>query len=328
MKGVLLGPQQMKNTLGEAVKSLGVKGPIATVTAGWQERESQDDELAGQLGCETINLNLYKRAEEVFASDDEYAKAHRARQDNLRMRQGFYAMRLERTFQAAVDIDRRVKGTELEAEEQIRSFEAVRTLDKEHLKRCIELREEFEAQVKPFERPSIAKHREELRGILKNVGCIAIAGGHVAVLLNRLRMFGIAELLTADHALIAWSGGAMVTGDRVVLFHESPPQGFGISEVMDPGLSLHSGVLCLPNPRLRLKLDDAFRVSWFARRNKPEKLIAFDQGDRVQFEKSAKVGTRGKLEPAICRWFDPHGTQWLKSDGSVSSDWTGSEVSA
>jgi hypothetical protein len=45
-----LGPQQLKQSLGAAVKVLGREGPIALVTCGWQEREDQDEELPALLG--------------------------------------------------------------------------------------------------------------------------------------------------------------------------------------------------------------------------------------------------------------------------------------
>jgi hypothetical protein len=307
VKGVLLGPQQLKQSLGAAVRAVGREGPIALVTAGWQEREDQDEELPAQFGRNLVNLRLYERAERVFAEDPEFAKAHRARQDQLRQIQEYYKTRLERTFDAAIDIDRKSAGSDFHADELRLSFEQVRRLDQEHLERVTALREAYELQTKPLERPSIERHRKELQKILKLVNTIAIAGGHVAGLLNRLRLFGIKEML-GDHDLIAWSGGAMVTGDRVVLFHESPPEGVGISEVLEQGLGLHHGVLPLPNPKLRLKLEDPFRVGWLSRRYVPEKCVALDQGDFVQFEGD--------------RWFGADGTTLLKPDGTTSTEWT------
>ena len=56
MKGVLLGPQQLKQSLGAAVTALDVEGPIALVTAGWQEREDQDEDLPALFGRKLINL--------------------------------------------------------------------------------------------------------------------------------------------------------------------------------------------------------------------------------------------------------------------------------
>jgi len=306
VKGVLLGPQQLKQSLGAAVSALGREGPIALVTAGWQEREDQDDELPAQLGRKVVNLRLYERAEEVLAKDSEYARAHRARQDQLRQIQEFYKLRLERLFDAALDIARKAAGTDLEQEEIRLSIEHVKRIDQEHLERVTALREAYELQTRPLARPSIARHRAELEKLLSSVGTVAIAGGHVAVLLNRLRMFGLKELLK-NHALIAWSGGAMVTSERVILFHESPPEGAGISEVLEAGLGLHSGVVPLPNPKLRLKLDDPLRVGWLARRYSHSRCVAFDQGDFVQFDHG--------------RWFGSDGTVLLKPDGSVNAEW-------
>lgn len=306
MKGALLGPQQLKQTLGTALRLLGGGGPVALVTAGWQEREDQDEDLPMILGRKVINLKLYERGEKIFAEDAEYAKAHRARQDQLRQIQEFYRLRLERTFDAALDIARKATGTDLEAEEQRSSMEQIRRLDAEHLDRVTALREAYELQTRPTERPSIARHRSELKRILDSVDTLVVAGGHVAVLLNRMRMFGVKELLGA-HQLLAWSGGAMVTSERVVLFHESPPEGTGISEVLEQGLGLHHSVLTLPNPKLRLKLDDPQRVGWFSRRYAPARCVAFDQGDFVLFDGD--------------RWFGAEGTQQLKPDGSVVGGW-------
>ena len=99
----------------------------------------------------------------------------------------------------------------------------------------------------------------------------------------------------------------MMTGGRVVLFHESPPEGVGISEVLEQGLGLHSGILPLPNPKLRLKLDSTFRVGWMSRRHQPLQCVAFDQGDFVCFDGA--------------KWFGAEGTCRLNVDGSVTTGW-------
>jgi len=306
MNGVLMGPQRDTDALSDVMAVLRVKEPIALVTAGWQEREDQDRQIDAQLGGKTVNLRLHARAEQVFAEDPDYAALHRTRQDRLRHRQEYYRVRLARAADATLEIKRISAGSAYADEEEQLSLENIRRLDDEHLAQCRETRLEFENRVRPFERPAIAKQREELRKILEGTPTIAIAGGHVAVLLNRMRMFGVADLL-ADQTLIAWAGGAMVSGDRVVLFHESPPHGVGVSEVMDDGLGLHTGILPLPNPRLRLKLDDTFRVGWMARRNAPARCVAFDYGEWVCFS--------GR------RWFNPSGTTLLKPDGALSTTW-------
>ncbi len=306
MRGVLLGPQRRKSALLEALEGHG-DGPIALVTCGWQEREDQDGWLREQLGRPLVNLKLYARGDRVFLTDRDFAKQHRARQDMLRLRQDFYRLRLERAIDAALDIRLRAAGTAAEADEAGWSMQQLRQLDRDHLERCRALRQEFEERVKPLEREAIARHREELAQILSTAKVLMISGGHVAVMLNRLRMFGVRELLSPDHTLVAWSGGAMVTGARVVLFHETPPQGVGVSEVLDEGLGLHQGLLPLPNPRYRLTLHDEFRVGWMARRNAPEQCVALDHGEFVRFDGE--------------RWFGASGTVQLLPDGTTFAGW-------
>ena len=89
--------------------------------------------------------------------------------------------------------------------------------------------------------------------------------GHVAVLLNRLRIFKLEPML-AQKPIIAWSAGAMVLAKRIVLFHDTPPQGKGFAEVFEAGLGLYSNLIPLPHAAKRLQLDNPTRVSIFARR--------------------------------------------------------------
>jgi hypothetical protein len=97
------------------------------------------------------------------------------------------------------------------------------------------------------------------------------------VLLNRLRLFGVDEML-ADKTVVACSGGAMALGPRVVLFHDSPPWGPGHAEVGEFGLGLYDGVVALPNGSVRLRLDDPGRVSRMALRFAPDVCTVLDEG--------------------------------------------------
>ncbi len=45
MRTILLGPQRFMTTAGTALRSLGVEGPVATINAGWEEREDDVAEL-------------------------------------------------------------------------------------------------------------------------------------------------------------------------------------------------------------------------------------------------------------------------------------------
>ena len=64
----LLGPQR-RPTVDRVLDSLGVGGPIAMVTAGWQERESDDAELVSLAGGRAVNLRLYARWTEGLQED-------------------------------------------------------------------------------------------------------------------------------------------------------------------------------------------------------------------------------------------------------------------
>jgi hypothetical protein len=279
---VLLGAQRFEPTLGDAVSELSVEGSIAAITAGWQESETEDQDLQEHLAGRTINLRLHERADAVFAADPELTVAHRERQALLRHKQDFYRIRLEHALEAHHVVFQRNAPAAVLEEEREASLAAVRQLDEYHLAQCVQIHRAFEARWRPFERPSIARHRDELRQILRGCGGVAIAGGNVATLLNRLRLFGLAELLDGQ-VVFAWSAGAMAVCDRIVLFHDTPPQGPGAAEVLDRGLGLCSGCVALPQPETRLQLDDRERVGVMARRFAPARCVALPSRSRATF---------------------------------------------
>jgi peptidase E len=111
---------------------------------------------------------------------------------------------------------------------------------------------------------------------------VLVAGGHVAVLLNRLRLFGFAELARGK-PIIAWSAGAMALSDRVVLFHDRPPQGAAHAEILEGGLGLIPGVVALPHAHRRLALEDPERVREFAQRFAPARCLTLEHGSLVRW---------------------------------------------
>ncbi|HXT51536.1 MAG TPA: Type 1 glutamine amidotransferase-like domain-containing protein [Thermoanaerobaculia bacterium] len=291
----LLGPQRARQTVAHAVRGGGVEGDVAVVTAGWQEREEEVDELSEHLGGGVVNLRLYARAEEVFRKDRALARAHRQRQDRLQRMQELYRLRLDHAMEAARLMLTRRGDPEVLDPEREASVAAIRELDRVHLERVRAVNAELDAALKPQQRPAVARHREELAKLLAGCSAFAVAGGHVALLLNRLRLFGIAEMI-AGKPVFAWSGGAMVLGERLVLFHDHPPQGAGNAEVLEAGLGLFTGLLPLPHAKRRLKLDDRLRVALFARRFADVACVAMDDG-------------------AILRWQDG---SWAPSGGDGS----------
>ncbi|HJZ88432.1 MAG TPA: hypothetical protein VKN99_24840 [Polyangia bacterium] len=283
MKLTLLGPQGPQPTLRQALDAMAPQGPIALVTAGWQEREADDAELREQLGRHVVNLQLHWRTEEVFRGDFELAMAYRERQERLQHMQQSYRVRLDHAQEAARQVARLTTDAALLAQEWQVSLAGLRALDAQHLARCQTVHEEFEARLHPSERDSVAHQRQDIAKLLRVCGAVAIAGGHVAVLLNRMRLFGLGALM-GDRPICAWSAGAMALAERVVLFHDDPPQGAPVAEVLDHGLGLAPAIVPLPHANKRLLLTDRDHVARFARRFAPAACIAMNAGAQVSWD--------------------------------------------
>jgi peptidase E len=303
---VLCGAQHAQPSLPRVVRELGVTGPVALITAGWQEREAEAGVVADP-GVPAVELGLHARGEQVFADDPELAEAYKARQLRLKLMQDFYRVRLEHAAAAARAVAVRSVDPDLLAEEHVASLELIRHLDRDHLERCRTVHAAFEAKVNPRERKVVRRHLDDLRTAIEPTQAIVIAGGHVAVLLYRLRLFAIAEL-AGSRPIIAWSAGAMALTDRVVLFHDDPPHGQAISEILDNGLGLAHDLVVLPEPRLRLDLDSAPRVSELAERYAPATCIAVDHGAQIWVD-------GGRAVRAV-------DAQRLDASGAVQAGWT------
>lgn len=284
MSGItLLGPQIREPFLADVLHERRLSGPYVSITAGWQEREGEIDDLAAHIGQEVRDLGLYARAEQAFAEDAELRVAHRRRQTRLSEMQEIYRLRLDYCKRAARDLFEHAGDPEVIRPARRQAIAALRRLDRAHLVAIRRVHAGFDEEVKPLERPAVAA---ALTGILRDIERaqgVLIAGGHAAVLLNRLRLFGAARLL-AGKPLIAWSAGAMVACETLVLFHDHPPQGASNAEVFDIGLGLVSGLVALPHARQRLRLHDTTRVALLARRFAPAMCVALDQGSALHFE--------------------------------------------
>ena len=71
----LLGPQRRPDPRPGGRGRCDTDAPVATVTAGWQERESDDEELERLLAGRGVNLELHARWLEVLDRDREFARA-------------------------------------------------------------------------------------------------------------------------------------------------------------------------------------------------------------------------------------------------------------
>jgi hypothetical protein len=279
----LLGPQRLRPVLGEVVESLGLEGTVAAITSGWEERELEDQELTKRLGRPTENLRLHHRFEQVLAEEPDLVDAIHGHVDRLKRIRELYRLRLEHTMVAARKLIAREGADDDLHRARAAAVDAVRSLDDDHGSAVRRARRELAERCRWPDRPAVARHRKEIEGIVADCGAIAIAGGHVGHLLDHLRMFGIIEFLV-QRPVIAWSAGAMVLTGRVVLFHDSPPQGQDDAEVHDEGLGLASGVIALPHARRRLRLDEPARIALLAQRFSPDACCAMDEGARIVLE--------------------------------------------
>jgi hypothetical protein len=290
----LLGPQKLRSTLATTLDELGLDGPVVLLTAGWQENEEEDGALRRELGRPASNLALYRRAEAVFEDDRELFLLHRRRQEELRELQRLYRRRLDHALDAYRELRALAGDSPLLAAERQAALEAVSALDDHHLERVEAIHAEFEATAQRDERPALARERAAMAELLDAAPTVVIAGGHVAVLINRLRLFDLGPLL-AGKTIVAWSAGAMVLAARIVLFHDSPPWGAGNAEVLDTGLALCPDLQPLPDAGRRLRLADPLRVALFARRFAPPRCVGLGEGARIWGRARAWSAERAQL---------------------------------
>lgn len=296
----LLGPQRFATTAGATVRALDTEGPVATVTAGWREREPDDTELDEMLDGRSLNLSLYGRWLDVIEHDPDYATAERRYRNQLDELQAAYALRLDHAMQGLYAVQRREGDPRVHEAATADALRAVRALDDWHLATVAEVRDDFTQHWPPHERPVVSEHRTAVAGALARAGVLVLAGGHVGALLRCLRLFDVAA--TATQHLVAWSAGAMVLCERVVLFHDRAVTGFTHAETFDAGLGVCRGIVALPHARQRLLLDDAARTALFAQRFAPASCVILDDGVRL---------------PCADHGVLPAGTRILGTDGQV-----------
>jgi hypothetical protein len=301
----MLGPQRVAPNVGPLLQRLGLdQRSVCAITAGWQEREGELHDLQEHIARKTADLQLYARAEELFGADPGFHESYRERQQTLRHMQTLYRRRLEHALAALREMEGEPDDSPLVRNERQAAMRAVRTLDRQHLRRIVSIRDSFERRVGPASRARIRQHADAIARHLSRCPVLLIAGGHVAVLLNRMRLFGL-DRLVDQHAVIAWSAGAMTISEQIVLFHDHPPQGAGNAEIADVGLGLVPGVVPLPYASTRLALNDERRVSLFARRLSPARCVTLDAGATLVWDRqrlalataSFRLTRRGRLRP-------------------------------
>jgi hypothetical protein len=282
----LLGPQHPAPRLRECLDAIGARPPYLSITAGWQEREGEIDELAEHVGAPVSDLRLYARAERLLAEDAALRAALRERQDLLQAQQEHYRIRLRAQYAALLELEA-LPGSDpgLRAARRA-ALGDVRALDCAHERDTVREHGAFARRVSAAAHPALVREQRTLAQAVAEAGTVLIAGGHVAVLLNRMRMFDLGQALAAARC-VAWSAGAMALAERVVLYHDHPPQGAAPAELLDRGLGLVAGVLPLPDAGRRLALEDTPHLARFARRFAPATCLLLDVGSWVGWDRRA-----------------------------------------
>ena len=284
LQRLLLGPQRPIRNLDQVVAGANLpEGPIAVISAGWQEAEGDIDDVRALVPGTLIDLNLYHRAEEIFSGDQNLHRAHRDRQDQLKQQQRLYRLRLRQLMISARQLRRSDADPQLIASEERHAISQIRALDRHHLGRIEAIHGSFDDKIGADHSITLARHVAAVREVLDDCPTVLITGGNVIVLLNRLRLFGVDRLLAEKH-VIAWSAGAMVLSDRIVLYHDKTPQGRRDPEIFSAGAGVLPGYIFLPDAERRLRTKDPLRVGLFSRRFAPAACVALDSGSLLQFE--------------------------------------------
>ncbi len=288
----LLGPQRPTVNLDAAFRALDDGQSVAVVSAGWQEAEGDIDDVHEIIKCPLVDLRLYRRAEEVLASAAWLRKIYRQRQDRLQELQRLYRLRLSPSMLAARRLLRTEGDPAILAHEQRHAISQQRVLDRHHLRRICKIHNEFDTRIADERLPILSEHSAEIADVLSRCQTVIIPGGNVAVLLNRLRLFDLGPSL-AKKNIIAWSAGAMVLSDKVVLFHDNTPQGDRDAEVFDSGLGILNDCVFLPDAKRRLTLSDKIRVALFCRRFAPAPCLTLDSGSLLHYQNLRIVAAEG-----------------------------------
>lgn len=286
---VLLGPQTDYAEIRQTLDELDVTGKVALITTGWQENELEDDALVAQLGRPTLNLALHARSEALYVEDPDYAAASSARQQRLRLMQQFYRVRLDSIDDAAHAIGVRHVDRAFHDEQLAISVAQFQHIDAIHLDRCQATWRAFDEAWPASARPELMRHRDEIAQIMAEASAVVISGGHIGSLLNRLRLFDVLSKL-GDTPVVAWSAGAMVLTDCIVLAHDTPPFGKNIGQVLDVGLGFAPGVIVLPDTRHRVKTDEREAIARFVQRMAPRRCFGMNPGAKLIFKSQALVG--------------------------------------
>ncbi len=330
----LLGPQR-EPRVPKVAERLGLRGRrFAMITAGWRDRESEDELLSDLLGGNTVNLRLWDLMQQVWENDPELAEGDRRRRLVHTEMQELYLIGLEQAAEAIRRVRDHTPRDERVVEMAVEDvLEVMRGLDARHLERVADLTSSFYARYQPQHRDAVVEGRFLVGRAIAGCEAIAITGGHVGVLMGALHLFNLAPALAAPPAdtpaedgaedpdggtpvllrpVLAWGAGAMALTERVLLFYDHAVSSPPVSELLMNGLGLTRGLVALPSPRERLDIRNPGRMAVLARRAAPRHPLLLDEAAEVT------LTAQGRL-PAGARILDRDGTPTTYEPAEVTA---------
>ncbi|GDX78686.1 hypothetical protein LBMAG42_04970 [Deltaproteobacteria bacterium] len=275
MSLTILGPERPDGVLPSVLARHGVTGPIALVSAGWRYDEARDELLRAALPNEVRNLRLYDRFRHLEREETELIGKYTAKQDALRKVKDRYRLWLRTSLGMAAGLLADKPDADCPWFRQ--SIRHLQEADELFLSEARRLHEAFEQEVRPGENPRVRKERDEIRAELAGCAALCIAGGHIGVLRNRCFFFDLGPTLT-QRPLYAWSAGAMLLTERLLLFHDHTGFGPGTAEFLDHGFGLLRNTVFLPHARERLDLTNGANLTVLASRLAPRKVMGLQNG--------------------------------------------------
>jgi hypothetical protein len=319
---VLLGPQRPTQNLSQALATVPGDGPVVAITAGWRHDEGEIEALNRAIGPGAVHLPIYRWFDEAMAAAPAVAAAWRDRQAKIMELKALHRMRLHPAIEALRQVlDRVAAGSEIARPQVQWSLDHLRDLDRQFLDHSGVLQRQHPETLRPWELPEVAPYHQRITERLKGARAILVAGGHVAVLRNRLEFFGLkpqlAHAIGAGTSVVAWSAGAMCLTERIVLFYDDPPDGSGHPELLDSGFEMVKSVVLFPHCRERLRLDDGHRVSLLATRFAPQACIGLENGAWLE-QSGDRWTNRGTPGTAVRLWPDGQVRPLPASNGPAS----------
>ncbi len=288
---LLTGPQHAQPRLREALRSWNISGKIGLVSAGWEEDEFDDAWVRDAVDNAVVNSHLYEFGEQLFVEDPEIIHLLRRRQDELRKLREVNKIQLDHLLATARELLRREFAGEEVLAETDTTFRQIREVDALYIDHVHDVIRKYDKQIEPTSRATVLNYRQRVLEQLDGCQALFVAGGHIGVLLNRLNLSRLLRHLQIP--VIAWSGGAMAMGDKIVFYHHFIPHSSGDAELSRHGMRWFHSLLLFPSASQRLNLASRVEIALLARRFNEDFCYAMDEGSELEWSSQKLVRMDG-----------------------------------